>query len=126
MHENADPHHRWYMALFQDTKADVILKYNADEARSLKAYGELPEHGIRRPVLHVCLKDLLMKCFVTHEVSFPLSISLSQAKINETDTFGPGDDDEIQFDDIGDDDEDIDDVSANAESFRSRRWRFKA
>ncbi|NWI03424.1 IF1AY factor, partial [Tichodroma muraria] len=32
------------------------------------------------------------------------------AKINETDTFGPGDDDEIQFDDIGDDDEDIDDV----------------
>uniref|UniRef100_A0A8C1JAZ9 Eukaryotic translation initiation factor 4C n=1 Tax=Cyprinus carpio TaxID=7962 RepID=A0A8C1JAZ9_CYPCA len=61
----------------KDNKADVILKYNADEARSLKAYGELPEH----------------------------------AKINETDTFGPGDDDEIQFDDIGDDDEDIDDVS---------------
>uniref|UniRef100_A0A8C5AJ66 Eukaryotic translation initiation factor 4C n=1 Tax=Gadus morhua TaxID=8049 RepID=A0A8C5AJ66_GADMO len=63
---------------YQDNKADVILKYNADEARSLKAYGELPEH----------------------------------AKINETDTFGPGDDDEIQFDDIGDDDEDIDDVSS--------------
>uniref|UniRef100_A0A3B3SPU5 Eukaryotic translation initiation factor 4C n=1 Tax=Paramormyrops kingsleyae TaxID=1676925 RepID=A0A3B3SPU5_9TELE len=62
---------------YQDNKADVILKYNADEARSLKAYGELPEH----------------------------------AKINETDTFGPGDDDEIQFDDIGDDDDDIDDVS---------------
>uniref|UniRef100_A0A4W5M7M7 Eukaryotic translation initiation factor 4C n=1 Tax=Hucho hucho TaxID=62062 RepID=A0A4W5M7M7_9TELE len=60
----------------KDNKADVILKYNADEARSLKAYGELPEH----------------------------------AKINETDTFGPGDDEDIQFDDIGDDDEDIDDV----------------
>uniref|UniRef100_A0A6Q2YDD0 Eukaryotic translation initiation factor 4C n=2 Tax=Protacanthopterygii TaxID=41705 RepID=A0A6Q2YDD0_ESOLU len=60
---------------YQDQKADVILKYNADEARSLKAYGELPEH----------------------------------AKINETDTFGPGDDEDIQFDDIGDDDEDIDD-----------------
>lgn len=30
---------------FKDNKADVILKYNADEARSLKAYGELPEHG---------------------------------------------------------------------------------
>lgn len=40
----------------------------------------------------------------------PLS-SLCSAKINETDTFGPGDDDEIMFDDIGDDDEDIDDVS---------------
>ncbi|XP_077840859.1 eukaryotic translation initiation factor 1A, Y-chromosomal-like [Macaca mulatta] len=60
----------------KDNKTDVILKYNADEARSLKVYGELPEH----------------------------------AKINETDTFGPGDDDEIQFDDIGDDDEDIDDI----------------
>jgi len=28
---------------FQDGKADVILKYNSDEARQLKAYGELPE-----------------------------------------------------------------------------------
>ncbi|MGH0170254.1 UNVERIFIED_CONTAM: hypothetical protein FKN15_076068, partial [Acipenser sinensis] len=70
--------------LVKDNKADVILKYNADEARSLKAYGELPEH----------------------------------AKINETDTFGPGDDDEIQFDDIGDDDEDIDDVSINSLNLR--------
>uniref|UniRef100_A0A8C2LYT5 S1-like domain-containing protein n=1 Tax=Cricetulus griseus TaxID=10029 RepID=A0A8C2LYT5_CRIGR len=60
----------------KDNKAIVILKYNADEARSLKEYGELPEH----------------------------------AKINETDTFGPGDDDEIQFDDIGDDDKDIGDI----------------
>ena len=34
-----------YVSLFKDNKADVILKYNADEARSLKAYGELPEHG---------------------------------------------------------------------------------
>ncbi|XP_012663815.1 eukaryotic translation initiation factor 1A, Y-chromosomal-like isoform X2 [Otolemur garnettii] len=61
----------------KDNTADVILVYNADEARSLEAYGELPEH----------------------------------AKINETDTFGSGDDDEIQFDDIGDDDDEhIDDI----------------
>lgn len=40
---------------YQDEKGDVILKYTADEARSLKAYGELPEN----------------------------------AKINETDTYGP-------------------------------------
>lgn len=40
------------------------------------------------------------------------SLNAFLAKINETDTFGPGDDDEIQFDDIGDDDEDIDDVSS--------------
>ncbi|XP_073918502.1 uncharacterized protein isoform X3 [Castor canadensis] len=32
------------------------------------------------------------------------------AKVNETDTFGPREDDEIQFDDVGDDDEDIDDI----------------
>lgn len=48
------------LLLFQDNKADVILKYNADEARSLKAYGELPEHGelhLRSPHLrspHLC------------------------------------------------------------------------
>ena len=30
---------------YQDQKADVILKYNAEEARNLKAYGELPDHG---------------------------------------------------------------------------------
>lgn len=28
---------------YQDAKADVILKYSPDEARNLKAYGELPE-----------------------------------------------------------------------------------
>ena len=30
---------------YQDTKADVILKYTPDEARNLKTYGELPENG---------------------------------------------------------------------------------
>ena len=28
---------------FQDQKADIILKYDGDEARSLKTYGELPD-----------------------------------------------------------------------------------
>jgi translation initiation factor 1A len=37
---------------YQDGKADVILKYSADEARNLKAYGELPESG-RIIVLHL-------------------------------------------------------------------------
>ena len=31
---------------FQDEKADVIMKYNADEGRTLKSYGEIPE-GIK-------------------------------------------------------------------------------
>ena len=30
---------------FQDDKADVLLRYNPDEARNLKTYGELPEEG---------------------------------------------------------------------------------
>ena len=29
---------------YQDAKADVILKYQPDEARLLKAYGELPDN----------------------------------------------------------------------------------
>lgn len=29
---------------YQDAKADVILKYSADEARNLKSYGEFPEN----------------------------------------------------------------------------------
>jgi len=29
---------------FQDEKADIILKYSADEARSLKSYSELPDN----------------------------------------------------------------------------------
>jgi translation initiation factor 1A len=28
---------------FQEDKADIILKYSADEARTLKSYGELPD-----------------------------------------------------------------------------------
>ena len=28
---------------FQDAKCDCILKYSAEEARNLKAYGELPD-----------------------------------------------------------------------------------
>ncbi|ETS74263.1 hypothetical protein G7054_g9931 [Neopestalotiopsis clavispora] len=48
---------------YQDEKGDVIMKYTADEARSLKAYGELPE----------------------------------SAKINETDTYGPNEDGECNF-----------------------------
>lgn len=30
---------------YQNAKADVILKYTADEARNLKTYGEFPETG---------------------------------------------------------------------------------
>ncbi|KAM3462602.1 hypothetical protein MY5147_006306 [Beauveria neobassiana] len=58
---------------FQDNKGDVILKYTADEARTLKSYGELPEN----------------------------------AKINEHDNFGQGEDGEAFFE-FGDDASDSD------------------
>lgn len=64
---------------YQDEKGDVILKYTADEARSLKAYGELPE----------------------------------TAKINETDTYARGDDDnECNFE--FDEDRDSEDSDSGA------------
>ncbi|KAI1362486.1 hypothetical protein F5Y08DRAFT_330077 [Xylaria arbuscula] len=62
---------------YQDDKGDVLIKYTADEARTLKSYGELPE----------------------------------SARINETDTYGPGDEGECNFDfaeDRESDDEDSD------------------
>jgi len=62
---------------YQDDKCDVLMKYSADEARSLQAYGELP-------------KD---------------------AKINQTDTYGPeGEDGGIGFvfDDAGSDEDESD------------------
>lgn len=30
---------------FQDSRADIVLKYTPDEARSLKSLGEIPENG---------------------------------------------------------------------------------
>ena len=39
---------------YQDAKADVILKYTADEARNLKTYGEFPETGKLFLVLNFC------------------------------------------------------------------------
>ncbi len=33
----------WFDLCFKDKKADVILKYSADEARNLKSYGEFPD-----------------------------------------------------------------------------------
>ncbi|GAA5844875.1 hypothetical protein JCM16303_004411 [Sporobolomyces ruberrimus] len=69
---------------FQDDKADVIQKYTADEARNLKAYGELPE----------------------------------TAKINETDTFGPGDeDDNVEFDEVSADEEEDEGLPSKNDDF---------
>lgn len=43
---------------FQDDKADVIHKYNADEARNLKSCGELPETArINETVVDMAMED---------------------------------------------------------------------
>jgi len=48
---------------YQDGKADVILKYSPDEARNLKAYGELPESGEIQFVM-------LSLCYVSHTMLY--------------------------------------------------------
>lgn len=48
---------------YQDKKADVILKYNADEARNLKTYGELPENGKNFIILVDLFEILKMDLF---------------------------------------------------------------
>ena len=47
---------------YQDAKADVILRYNPDEARNLKSYGELPETGKNK--INLCYKLRGSRCGV--------------------------------------------------------------
>lgn len=48
---------------YQDTKADVILKYTPDEARNLKTYGEFPETGTNNFLylnsIHRCINKII-------------------------------------------------------------------
>lgn len=78
------------------------MKYNTEEARQLKTYGELPEHGK----------------YKNNPSSTVWYFAMLTAKINETGMFGEGDDEEgVLFDDYGDD-QDIeieDDVSDTIE-----------
>jgi len=55
---------------YQDAKADVILRYNPDEARNLKAYGELPETGESNSCLPLFLASFL--------ASFKTAVHLEQ------------------------------------------------
>jgi len=66
---------------FQNDRGDILLKYSADEARSLKALGEIPENGTRPPFL------------------------LNLAIINETDANPENADIQFEFDE-----EDIDEI----------------
>lgn len=82
---------------YQDEKGDVILKYSADEARSLKAYGELPETAkINETDTYV------LSFLIRHEET----LTLSSIRYGHE-----GVDDNVEFDedrDIRSDDKDID------------------
>jgi hypothetical protein len=92
---------------FQDGKCDVILKYNADEARQLKAMGQLPDNGAC-PVVAFSAKIIhgfACTCHSSITIPFLSRFSLAAAaKINQTDAIGEDDDDEkdsgFVFDDI--------------------------
>ena len=88
---------------FQDEKADVILKYAADEARSLKAYGEQPESSAREARGWRVRGVLAGRALTLNPPPTPLSPSV---RVNEADAFaneeGGENDDFFDFDDIAD------------------------
>jgi len=46
------------MREFQDDKVDIIHKYNGDESRKLKQYGELPENArINETAIEMAMAD---------------------------------------------------------------------
>ena len=75
----------------QDAKADVILKYTSDEARNLKAYGELPDNG-KAFFLFVffchwfCVLSLLLNAFLHHVILGLLFIFLSTKFTDRTES----------------------------------------
>lgn len=74
---------------YQDEKGDVILKYSADEARSLKAYGELPESAkINETDTYVILFFPLCS-FRLQSISYT-SLELPCLHCTTTEIFSPG------------------------------------
>lgn len=66
--EGLDKYLRHYIGWsgdYQDNKADVILKYNADEARSLKAYSDFQNMLKSMKLIHLVL-EMMMKSVWWH------------------------------------------------------------
>ena len=59
---------------YQDAKADVILRYNPDEARNLKTYGELPETGLYCVKYQMMLTVMVEACDSFHRLNRIFSI----------------------------------------------------
>lgn len=73
---------------YQDEKGDVILKYSADEARSLYVFYPLPLFHVSNSLLTTFASPINRKAYG----ELP-----DTAKINETDTFGPNEDGDCGF-----------------------------
>jgi initiation factor 1A len=91
---------------FQDSKADVILKYTSDEARRLKAQGELPD-SVRDGSEWMGLAQMQCGrwlCYFHFAARWPVAAAacalmfVIQTQINVADKIGEGDDDDIPFD----------------------------
>ncbi|KAG2307214.1 hypothetical protein Bca4012_083781 [Brassica carinata] len=60
---------------YQDDKAYVILKYMSDEAKLLKAYGELPENTVlMKALLVILMKMTIMLQMITLRLRTRISI----------------------------------------------------
>ena len=105
---------------YQDGKADVILKYSAEEARALKSYGELPESlrineatealggkgrgEERRGVFGFFLSSLSRPrhfCVLTFDIPLSLPHSSSSNHLTTEEETGAGDD-FFDFQDVAD------------------------
>ena len=101
---------------YQDAKADIIFKYNHDEARNLRSYGEIPEFGEFKKnscglymwrMVNVLDYKLLSNDYGKLQSSFMATFSFfPTVKINEESTFVEDGMEDIAFDYISDDEED--------------------
>ncbi|KAI9997936.1 hypothetical protein PInf_002194 [Phytophthora infestans] len=71
---------------YQDGKVDIIHKYNADEARSLKAYGELPDNAR----INETAVDMAMEGDGEDDIGFDFRRHLRQATERHTQTTDVG------------------------------------
>lgn len=72
---------------YQDEKGDVILKYSADEARSLKAYGELPESAkINETDTYVDRLFILLALVASQFIIFCIPFEISMYRYTTVDS----------------------------------------
>ncbi|KER26907.1 hypothetical protein T265_05960 [Opisthorchis viverrini] len=88
---------------YQDKKADVIMKYLNDEARTLKSLGEIPD---------------TVKLEENNDIEFDANAALFEED-GEDDASGSDEDEEDDSNDEDEDSDDSDDVAKNIHRYRS-------